>query len=283
MFKTPKEQIWFFDCAWVPDPKAGRLLYGLPGDAPDAEVLRELWRRNGATPANPQPPLKSLLCRVVSIAAVLRRQRAGEVKLDLLWLPRDTARPDNTAEASVIGTFLQAIGKSHPQLVGFGSRQTDLATLVQRAVVQGVSAPEFCHPPDKSGEAVDYFARDNAYHVDLAELLGVAGENCGLARDEIATLSGIPGRQQTGGQDVAQLWQEGKWKDIVQHNCYDALTTYLIWLRLAHLAGHLDDEQYGDEQQVLTDRLLELAEKPETEFLNRYLEAWERLQLATAQ
>ena len=49
MFKSIKDQIWFFDCEWAPDPKSGRLLYGLPEDMPDADVVREMWVRNGAT------------------------------------------------------------------------------------------------------------------------------------------------------------------------------------------------------------------------------------------
>lgn len=280
MLRTPKEQIWFFDCEWAPDPRAGRLLYGLPAEMPDAEVLREMWARNGATPENPRPFLKTVLCRVVSIAALLRRQRGGEIKLDLLWLPRDAAVPEQCAEGAIIGTFLQALGKFRPQLVGFNSRQADLKILMQRAVVQGVAAAEFCRRPDKPWEGCDYFARDNDYHVDLMDILGGWNQKSGVALHEIATLSGIPGKFETAGEEVAQMWLDGKWAEIVRYNCFDALTTYLVWLRMAHLAGHVTDEGYEEEQQSLNDRLLALAEKPETEFLNRYIEEWERLQAA---
>jgi predicted PolB exonuclease-like 3'-5' exonuclease len=101
-----------------------------------------------------------------------------------------------------------------------------------------------------------------------------------VALHEIAMLSGIPGKFETAGEQVAQMWLDGQWLEIVRYNCFDALTTYLVWLRMAHLAGHVSDEGYEEEQQTLNDRLLELAEKPETEFLNRYIEEWERLQAA---
>lgn len=282
MFRSPKEQIWFFDCEWVPDPKAGRLLYRLPAEMPDAEVLQEMWARNGATPENPTPFLKTVLCRVVSIAALLRRQRGDEIRLDLLWLPRDAANPDHCGEAAVIGTFLQALGKYRPQLVGYNSRGSDLKILVQRAVVNGLSAPEFCRRPDKPWEGCDYFARENDFNIDLMDILSPWSSKGGLALNEIATLSGIPGKFETEGEQVARMWLDGRWPEIVQYNCFDALTTYLVWLRMAHFAGYVTPEGYEDEQQVLRERLMELAEKPETEFLNRYFEEWERLQARTA-
>ena len=283
MLKPPKEQIWFFDCEWVPDPKAGRLLYQLPATMPDREVLTEMWRRNGATPEHPRPYLKPVLCRIVSIAAVLRRRRSAETKLDLLWLPRDMTRPDHCAEASVIGTFLQAAGRLRPQLVGFNSRKADLRILAQRALVQGVRAADFFQGAAATGAADDIFAPDSEYHVDLKECLSGDGFQHVPSLNEIAVLSGIPGKFACSGDDVAQFWLDSRWAEIVQYNCFDAITTYLVWLRLARLAGHLTDEHYDDEQQLLMDRLLELAEKPETEFLNRYLEEWERLQQAVAQ
>ncbi len=281
MFRTPKEQIWFFDCEWVPDPRSGRLLYGLPAEMPEAEVLREMWQRNGATPDDPQPFLKTVLCRVVSIAAVLRRQRGSEVKLDLLWLPRDATVPEQCAEQAIVATFLQALGKFRPQIVGFNSRQSDLKILLQRAVVQGVMAADFCRRPDKPWEGSDYFARDNDYHVDLMDILSGWSQKGGVALHEIAMLSGIPGKFDAAGEQVAQMWLDGKWLEIVRYNCFDALTTYLVWLRMAHLAGFITEEGYENEQQTLNDRLLELSEKPETEFLNRYIEEWERLRAIT--
>lgn len=282
MFRTPKEQIWFFDCEWVPDPQAGRLLHGLPPEMPDAEVLAAMWARHGATPETPRPFLKTVLCRVVSIAAVLRRRRGDAVRLDLLWLPRNPGDAGQCAETAVVGTFLQAVGRCRPQLVGFNSRHADLKILLQRAVVGGVSAPEFCRRPDKPWEGVDYFARDNDYHVDLMDILGSWQAGSSPALHEIATLSGIPGKFAADGEAVALMWLEGRWRQIVQYNCFDALTTYLLWLRMAHLAGHVDADGYEEEQLLLNDRLLELAEKPETEFLNRYIEEWERLRAATA-
>ena len=254
---------------------------------PDREVVAEMWKRGGATAEDPQPFLKTNLCRVVSIAALMRKAVPPEqndgvpVKHVLLWLPRDPANAEASAEAAVVGTFLGAIGKFKPQLVGFNSRASDLRILFQRAVVNGIAAPDFCRRPEKPWEGVDYFAKDNEWCVDLMDSLGGWGGKL-PSLNEIAVLSGIPGKMDVCGDDVAGMWLDGRWREIVQYNCYDALTTYLVWLRMAHLAGFVSDEGYEEEQMAFNNMLLEEAEKPGMDFLNKYIDEWNRLQEAVA-
>ena len=286
MFKTVSEQIWFFDCEWVPDPRTGRLLYGLADDLPDVDVMREMWDRGGATPENPQPFLKTNLCRVVSIAAVMRRvsppgsytDPEDKVKLHLLWLPRNVDDPAANAEASVLTAFLGAVGRYHPQLVGFNSKASDLRILLQRAFVNGLSLPEFCHRPEKPWEGVDYFAKDNDANIDLMDVLNLYSNRTPPSLNELAVASGIPGKLGVSGEDIAGMWLGGRWREIVEYNCYDALTTYLVWLRAAHLGGFVTDDDYECEQMILQNMLLDEAEKPGMAFLNPYVEEWNRLQ-----
>ena len=277
----PQEQTWFFACASLPDPQAGRLLGDVPAGATDAEALAALQAKRGASPEHPFPPLAPALSRVVAIAAVLRRQRAGETRLELLWLPRDCTRAEQTAEISVVGTFLQAVGKFQPQLVGYGSRRRDLPLLMQRALVLGLHLPEFCRPPRTAGPA-DTFTPGGHQHLDVAETLASGGDSP-PPLVELAVLAGIPGSPAPDGQASVTLWLDGQLGSVVQQSCFRALSTYLIWMRLMHLEGGIDREAYDDEQQRLLDRLLELGEQPETEFLNRYVEEWERLKQATGQ
>ena len=79
MFKTVKNRVWAFDAEWIPDPVAGRMLYKLPEDVPDKDVFEVMWEKGGATEEDPTPYLKTVLCRIVSIAAKGRsRSRSGE-------------------------------------------------------------------------------------------------------------------------------------------------------------------------------------------------------------
>ncbi len=102
MFRTVKEHVWAFDLEWIPDPMAGRLLHKLPEKMSDREVMMVMWDDANPTPENPMPFLRTILCRVVSIAAVVRKVKpGGEVKLDLLALPRDTADVEQAKEANL--------------------------------------------------------------------------------------------------------------------------------------------------------------------------------------
>jgi hypothetical protein len=278
MFKSIQKEVWAFDCEWVPDPHAGIVLHDLPPATPPQRVLEAMWAHGGATTEDPTPFLKTVLCRVVSIAAVRRRFVNNARKLDLLWLPRKPDDPGEQTEVSILAKFLGAVGKGKPQLVGFNSRSSDLKILVQRAVVNGLSVPDFCRRPDKPWEGCDYFARDNEWHIDMMEILGSWGGKSTVSLNEIARLSGIPGKFGTCGDDVAGLWLAGRWREIVEYNCFDALTTYLVWLRIAHFGGLFTPDQYAEEEQEVRDLIFELAAQPETAFLERYLEEWDRLQ-----
>jgi len=79
------------------------------------------------------------------------------------------------------------------------------------------------------------------------------------------------------------MWLDGRLREVVRYNCFDALTTYLLWLRMAHFAGLFDATRYEDEQNLVRELIMQLGEQPETEFLNRYFEEWERLQALTGQ
>ncbi len=281
MIKNVKDRVWAFDLEWVPDPLAGRLLYEVGDDVTDpAEVMQVMWERGGATEEDPTPFLKTALCRVVSVAALERRQLPdGSVKLNLMALPRDPTSKEEAGEAHIVGTFLDALGKNKPQLVGFNSLNSDLKILIQRGLILGLSAPAFCERPEKPWEGIDYFARGSDWNVDLKEIFGGWGL-AGPSLHEIAVQSGIPGKLGVDGNDVAPMWLEGKIDRIVRYNECDAITTYLVWLRTAHLAGFFDDDAYAREQQAVADLLqIEIA-KGGREHLEEYIEAWNQLRTA---
>ncbi len=278
MIKDVKHRVWAFDLEWVPDPLAGRLVYSLPEEVADpAEIMRVMWERGGATEEDPTPFLKTALCRVVSVAALERRQLPdGSVKLALMSLPHDPTSDEEATESHVVGTFLEALGKNRPQLVGFNSIQSDLKILIQRGIILGLSAPGFCKRPDKPWEGIDYFARGSDWNVDLKDIVG----GWGLASPslhEIAVQSGIPGKMGVDGNDVAPMWLDGKLERIVQYNECDAVTTYLVWLRTAHFAGHFDTTAYTREKQLVADLLEEEISKGERQHLEEYLAAWNEL------
>ncbi len=277
MFKTIKNRVWAFDAEWIPDPLAGKMLYKLPDDMPNKDIFEVMWKKGGATEDDPMPYLKTVVCRIVSIAAIERVKKGNNVKLHLLSLPRDSHDPIQTDEKSVVGTFLSKTGEIKPQLVGYNSSSADIKAMIQRSVVLGLSMPDFCKRPNKPWEGEDYFdSRNSEASVDLKDVLGGWGKAT-PSLNEIATLSGIPGKMDVDGQQVASLWLDDKLDKIVEYNEFDALTTYLVWLRVAHFGGHFTTEQYEQEQQLVRELINTEVEENGKHHLNDFLAEWDRL------
>jgi len=275
MLKIVAPEVWVFDVEWVPDPDAGRRVYGLPDSLSDAEVLRHMWNKGGATPEDPQPYLKTVLCRVVSIATVVRKQaKDGSISLNLHSLPATDAL--NSTEAYILMRFLSALGKTKPQLVGYNSQSADIVILLQRALANSLYLPDFCKRPAKPWEGVDYFARGSDFNIDLKELCGSWGKGT-PSLHELATVCRIPGKIGTVGNDVVDLWMKDEIASIVKYNECDALTTYLVWLRAALMAGHVTTESFQKEESQLEEMLTKKAESPDNEHLLHFLEVWRGL------
>ena len=276
MFKTVNKDVWAFDAEWVPDPEAGRRLYQLQEDTSDSEVIRKMWEEGGADEENPMPYLKTTICRVISIAAVVRTEKEnGDVALSLTALPHEIADPQQTTEAAILSRFLNAVGEKKPQLVGFNSAKADLKVLLQRAVANGIQAAKFAKRPNKPWEGYDYFdARNSEGHVDLIEILGSYGKS-NPSLNEMATVCGIPGKMGVSGEEVAPMWLEGRLTEIVAYNECDALSTYLIWLRVAYFGGFFDPQQYTEEQARVRNLLSTEGTLPGKEHLLEFLERWE--------
>ena len=275
MLKGIEKEVWAFDAEWVPDVASGRRVCALADTVGDAAVLEAMWARGGATEDDPHPYLKTVMCRVVSIAAVIRKEGEDQrVTLDLRSLPNGDAA--GATEADILSRFLTGVGKARPQLVGFNSRSADLVILTQRAMVNRLALPDFCRRPAKPWEGTDYFAKGSDGHVDLKEEFGGWGRAT-PSLHEFATCCGIPGKTLADGHSVVDLWLAGDLRTIVQYNECDALTTYLLWLRAALLAGHLSPSQHDREEALLEDLLARKGAADGNEHLLEYLEQWQEL------
>jgi predicted PolB exonuclease-like 3'-5' exonuclease len=280
MLRLLPEKVVCFDCEWCPDPASGRILYRLSDSLSDREVVEEMWGRNGATADNPQPFLKTVLCRVLSIAGMARTATSDGITVSLFSLPTDVTDPRKASEAHIIQNFLKKVGDQKRQLVGFNSIASDLRILSQRALIHGLSVPSFFLRPIKPWEGFDYFASDGQAHVDLSDRLSGYGSGR-VSLNEIATLSGIPGKMDVSGAQVPDLWMDGKYQEIVNYNEFDAVTTYLLWLRLVYISGLLTDEEVKREESAVRHELERQVAQGKGH-LNDYLLEWDRLAAATS-
>ena len=276
MFKTVHHTVWAFDAEWVPDADTGRRVYGLSSDWTDEEVVAEMYQRGGATEEEPRPYLKTVMCRLVSLSVVARtEEEGGAVRLQLRSLPATTeVDAPEASEPEIVRRFLDGVGRAKPQMVGYNSGSADLRILVQRGVVHGIRAAAFAERPDKPWEGVDYFAGGD-WHTDLIDVLGGWGRGR-PSLHEMASACGIPGKFSGAGASVQDLWAEGELGAIIAYNEFDALTTYLLWLRVAHFGGFYDSERYQEEENRVRDLLERESAREGREHLAGYLQEWSR-------
>jgi predicted PolB exonuclease-like 3'-5' exonuclease len=288
MLKKLADSVFSFDVEWIPDPKSAEILHDLPSSpGPGEEAAHSfeaLWasaRKEGDAPDS-QPYLKTILCRIVSLAGVLREQApGGKPSLKLISLPLDPSDPLKSDEKTILTSFMKSVGRRKPQLVGYNSAQSDVPILVQRAIVHGLPGFGFSDRPAKPWEGVDYFdARNSDYNLDLADAMGQFRDRPTL--HQAATLSGIPGKLEVSGSSVSQMWLDGKLAEIVEYNECDAFTTHLLWARVAHFSGLLSTEQYLTEQKLVRD-LLEYEISQNRTHLQRFVNEWDRLLSMTGQ
>ncbi len=269
----------YYDLEWVPDAAGARRLFDLPDDTTEIDAMQRLWEHstNYDAEKNPRPFLKYMFSRVVSIAFLSRRvvYREGErtIEFGLNSLPKLPFIDEDVNEAEIIQQFLYFVGKRRPQLVGYNSAESDLQVLIQRGMINEVTAPEFNERPGKPWEGPDYFdSRNSEAHLDILKKLSGGAMTPRL--DELAKFCGYPGKIDVKGDQVTDLWLEGNFTKIIEYNQIDTLNTYLVWLRLVYFAGKLTEEQYFDETEQFRAFLEIEAEKEEKAFLSEFTDKW---------
>ena len=281
MLKSPIQELaLFYDLEWVPDAAGAKRLFDLPDETTELDAMQQLWEHSNHYDAekNPRPFLKYMFSRVVSIAFLSRKpyynkERELTIEFGLNSLPKLPVDEMSLDEAELISKFLYFLGERKPQLVGYNSAESDMQVLVQRGLINEVSAPAFCKRPDKPWEGIDYFKRwDNEDHLDLLKLFSVRDMTPRL--DEMAKMCGFPGKIDVKGDQVTDLWLAGDLTKIVEYNQIDVLNTYLVWLRVVFFAGKLSEEEYVFEQEQFRDFLETETQKPEKAFLSAFIDKW---------
>lgn len=271
------DRVWFFDLEWVPDAEGAKRLYGLGSDVSELDAFEVLWKKGGATEDVQRPFLKYYVSRIVSIAFLQRRVVYSgpdkQISFSLHALPRDPHEAAATDERHVLEEFLHYLGKMKPQLVGFNSSESDVQVLIQRAMINEVSAPEFCARPANRWDTNDYFQRwDNEWHLDL--LKKFSNGKMAPKLDDFAKLCGFPGKLDTDGAQVPDLWLSGDLVKIVEYNQIDTLNTYLLWLRFVYFCGKIGEEEYAEEIEAFRNFLDTESQKPCKAFLSEFIDRW---------
>ena len=244
MIKHLADMTVAFDAEWVPCPTTGRKLLGLSNHVPDRRVMEAMWAAYANEPGQ-RPFLKLALCKVVSIAALVRVVQHDRIRLSLR-----TFSVDAMNEGEIIQAFLEGVAQGY-QLWGYNSANADLPILLQRGLAQSVCTPGFGMRPARPWLGMDYFARASEAHVDILQVIGGYSGAAKPSLHELAVACGLPGKLGVSGADVADLYLAGDIPAIADYNQTDAVTTHLLMLRIGLMSGQLTPEAFHREVEAV--------------------------------
>ena len=238
----------------------------------DAESGEIIWSRNPDLRLHPASTTKVM----TAIVAVESEELSRRVRTATDGL-------GNTSEFGGAGAALPTVTDAPPATEGPSPTPTQpgpgtkihLPILIQRGIARGVVAAGFSKRSDKPWEGYDYFHKNSEGHIDLKEVIGGWGKAT-PSLHEFAAACGIPGKIDTSGENVIDLWLDGDVRSIVNYNEFDALTTYLLWLRTARFAGLIPAERHEEEVRLVRELIDRRIEKG-GDHLERYLAKWDRL------
>jgi len=228
-----------FDIEPVPDVAGIRRLHGLPEDLPDAEVAEIAFQiRRVRSGSDFLPPH---LHRVVVISCALRSDEG----LRVFSLEGE--------EKDVIQRFYDGVEKFVPQLVSWNGGGFDLPVLNYRGLAHGVSAPMFWETGDENRDFRfnNYVSRYHSRHLDLMDVLAMYQPRNNAPLDEVAQLSGLPGKIGVGGAKVWETWLAGEREKIRDYCEADTVNTYLLFLRYQLLRGVFSRSVFEKEEAIL--------------------------------
>jgi predicted PolB exonuclease-like 3'-5' exonuclease len=247
-----------FDIETIPDCAGIRRLHDLPEDLPDYDVAEIAAQKRRVQTGNDFLP--PYLHRIVVISCVLRNDEGLRIF--------SIGEPE-AAEDAAIRRFFEGIDKYVPQIVSWNGRGFDLPVLVNRALQHGVGGACFW---DTGGDNKDfrysnYINRFHDRHIDLMDVLALYGGR-GSPLDDVARLSGFPGKLGIRANAVWENYRQGELAAIRNYCEADCVNTYLLFLRFQLMRCAYDVGRYAEECALLRATLERRPEPHWREFLS---------------
>ncbi len=267
-----RRDVIVFDIETVVDADAARRVVRQPDltdqEARDALSCYFLEKTDGRNDFPRQP-----FHQVVAISYGHLIREPGEEGNELLMRRLATGGDQSSSEKEMLEGFFHLIETRTPQLVSFNGRGFDVPVLKYRAMAHGLSCPRWFTEGDKWNNYDTRFSSE--YHCDLLEVLSDFGASARCSMDEVAAVLNVPGKLETAGDNVRDMFETGQIEAIRDYCETDVLTTLLIFLRHQFFSGALTEGAYA--RAALGVRNYVEAESESRPHLAEYLQAWDQL------
>jgi len=237
-----RRDVIIFDTETVPDADAVRRLLGQPElsdiEARDALAAYFLEKTDGKNDFPRQP-----FHQIVAISYAHLIAEPGEEGRELVVRRIASGGEKGSSEAELLEGFFGLIESRAPQIVSFNGRGFDVPVLKYRAMIHSLACPRWFSEGDKWK---NYDSRyDSTYHLDLLEVLSDFGASARCSMHEVATAFGVPGKLETAGDNVREMYENGEIEAIRNYCETDVCTTLLIFLRWQLFNGSLSEGAYA--------------------------------------
>ena len=204
----------------------------------------------------------------IPVAVVVAKVAEDFSLMDLVVLDEPAFRPHEICSKFWRGW----LAYNRPTLVSFNGRGFDIPMLELAAFRYGISIPQWFALGTSMYEQPRYRYNTKA-HVDLLDTLtnnGATRFNGGL--NLVASLLGKPGKMDTQGFMVQDLYDQGRLAEINDYCRCDVLDTYFVFLRTMVLVGKLPLDK---EQKLVKSTRDWIEQQSETiPIYRQYLDNW---------
>ena len=227
--------ICVFDIETIPDARLIRDVLHFEGE--DKEVSLLAMQDQEAKSGSSFLPLS--FHKIVAISAVIA---------DDFGIFRKVSSIEGGDEKAMIKNFLGFINKHNPKLISFNGRSFDIPLLMLRAMQYNLTCNAYFEQDNRElnkSKWDNYRARySDRFHIDLLDHLCEFGAVRGLKLDHVCSMVGLPGKYDVSGDQVMELFYEGKIEKIKEYCESDVLNTYWLFLKYELLKGNLTLEDY---------------------------------------
>ncbi|MDD6055628.1 MAG: 3'-5' exonuclease [Helicobacteraceae bacterium] len=182
---------------------------------------------------------------VVSIAAVICDEFGNFIKVGNFKSSGDCKEE---REKSLLQDFFKFFNQKQPKLVSYNGRGFDIPMLLLRAMKHRLNAVAYFednNPQFNKNKWENYRQRySERFHTDLLDSLSNFGVVRGLKLDILANLVGFPGKYDTSGDMVLELYYKNELEKINEYCQSDVLNTYGLYLNYELLRGNLTKDDY---------------------------------------
>lgn len=236
-----------FDVESIPDYEfIKKVLESPPSEDPeefDLQMKEELGRGSSGF----LPPMYHRMVSWVGLWIA----NTGEPKHKVAWSGEDEKEGLNEL-ITALNTY-KDFGLIHHNGRGF-----DIPLITYRCLKHGLQLPLRMNKHE-----IRYrYSREN---IDLQDEFSNYGASSWPKLKHIGALIDMPFKQTGQGDEVHQMFKEGRFDDIERYCYEDVMATYLVWLHLKYTVADMNREQFDNLKDRAVQKLQEIQESHEAQ------------------